>query len=102
MCSVFGCPKDKVWGVVSGGRLFRLTFSRSLAERIAREIQAETKQFRFVLGAVLKPGQRSSSGLYALVSKQKGIVLRISMFQEIAEMQLDPEFRYLQEVWLMS
>lgn len=51
------------------------------------------------MGKPLQPGEKSKNGLYGMISKKTNIVLRISLFQEIAAMLMD-ESRCLVEIWL--
>lgn len=52
-----------------------------------------------MLGRELNKGDNSRSGLYAIVSS-KGIILRVSLFQEVAEMLCDYSSRYIHEVFI--
>lgn len=90
------------YGLVRDGKLFRVTFSLSLAEYLARltDERYEVVSLTFRVGRRLEPGEESRSGLYALCSKKTGTVLRISLLQEIAEEMLDPAWRYLAECYL--
>ncbi len=56
---------------------------------------------QFRVGRELEEGEESSSGLYALISRQKGLVLRICMVKELAWELVDPEWRYIAECWLL-
>jgi hypothetical protein len=88
--------------VVKGRKLFRLTFSRSLAEHLTGYLPgSEVRRVSFRLGRRLGPGERSPSGLYALVSARKGRVLRLSLIEGVAQELVDPS-RYLAECWLTS
>lgn len=85
MCSVSGCPQDKAYAVVRGGKLMRVTFSRSLADYIVSQTGDRVFRVSFYTGKKLDPGHVSESGLYAVAKKSSGWVLRITMFHELAE-----------------
>ena len=59
------------------------------------------RRLSFRLGIELKRGEQSRSGLYALVTRKGGTVLRISLMQQMAEELCDYESRYLAECWLV-
>lgn len=95
---------EKIWAIVSDGgkRVHRLTFSQSLAKHIVSNFsQYEIKRIGFKVVKKLNVGEKSSSGLYALVSNKGDVVLRVSMIKEIAEIHYDKSSRYLAEVWLI-
>ena len=95
---------EKIWGIYNPktNKLHRLTFSRSLAEFIVEKYpEYQTKQFRFKIGKTLEKGQKSESGLYALMSKKGDYALRISLIQGIAELHAEDDSRYLAEAWLL-
>ena len=72
--------------------MFRITFSKSLAEHVAGE--------NYKLGKPLKNGEKSRSGLYAVVAKKRDRILRVSLIKELAELMDDGESRYLAECWV--
>lgn len=74
-----------------------MTFSRSLAEYLARVTGTTMQRVQLRLGRTLAPGEKSSTGLYALVSLQKGTILRVSCIHEFAHGMVDPEWRTLVE-----
>jgi hypothetical protein len=111
MCSTGSCKStEAIWGLVSNGengqRLHRLTFSSSLAQWLAGEaekkwgMKMEVKRYGFKIGKRLDAGQASASGVYGIVSANKGMALRASLFQEGAEMMRDSS-RDIHEMWLM-
>ncbi|WGH49755.1 hypothetical protein [Alishewanella phage vB_AspM_Slickus01] len=85
----------------SSNKLHRCSFSRSLSNWIvdtyANHLEVRTLKYR--LGKKLEKGE-ASRGLYAIVSAKKGIVLRISVLKEHAELLCDNDSRFLQEVFL--
>jgi hypothetical protein len=82
--------------------LHRLTFSKSLADLIvSKETQYQLKRYEFKVGKILNKNEISKSGLYALVSLKGNITLRISLIQEIAELQRDDNSRYIAEAWIL-
>lgn len=80
--------------------MFRLTFSHSLAKLICDTLNDKyaIKRFDCVLGKILDPGEESKSGLYAVIS-DKGVVLRVQLIKEIAEMYRD-DSRIISEAYL--
>lgn len=64
-----------------------MTFSRSVAEHIAR-IHSKplcVVRLQLRLGRRLAPGEVSRTGLYAIVSTRKSTILRVTLFQALAE-----------------
>ena len=61
----------------------------------------EVRRLYFRLGRELNQGEKSRSGLYALVTRKGGTTLRLSLLQEVAEELCDHESRYLTECWLL-
>lgn len=55
---------------------------------------------KFILGKNLKIDETSSSGLYAICSKRKNKVLRMTVDIQMANLLLD-ESREVKEVWLI-
>lgn len=91
---------EKVWGITDGKKLYRLTFSKSLAEFLAKlDPTYEVRRFEFKLGKELDRNTPSKSGAYALMSN-KGYALRIQLSQELSNMYRDDESRHIREVWL--
>jgi hypothetical protein len=83
-------------------KLFRCSFSKSLLEFIVENYYPTYKVIRlkYRLGKALSKEDKSKSGIYAIMSAAKGIVLRVSMFEEAAKMMTEDESRYLQEIYL--
>ena len=79
--------------------MFRITFSKSLAEHVAGE-NYNVKRIELKLGKPLKNGEKSRSGLYAVVAKKRDRILRVSLIKELAELMDDGESRYLAECWV--
>jgi hypothetical protein len=92
-----------VWGIIRHGKLYRLTFSRSLADHILTQLPPgyEIRRFTFQLGRPLQRGETSASGLYALCSARKDITLRIALVREAAELMCDYDSRMIREAWLL-
>lgn len=88
--------------VSNKNKLHRLTFSQSLATFISEKYpEYQVKRFNFKIGKKLEHGEKSTSGLYAIVSAKGGYALRISLIKEIAEMLCDNDTRYLAEAWMV-
>lgn len=91
---------DKVWGVTDGQKLYRLTFSKSLAEFLASlDPKYQVRRFEFKLGKELDRNTPSRSGAYALMSN-KGYALRIQLSQELSNLYRDDYSRHIREVYL--
>ena len=90
-----------MYGVHDSKKLYRLTFSRSLADLIVKgNSKLKVSKFEFRVGKTLKINEKSCNGLYAILDKRSGLVLRISMIQEIAELQRDENYRVLSECFV--
>jgi hypothetical protein len=100
-CSISGCPRDKAYAIIRNNRIHRITFSKSLADYIVSQMDESYQIHRitFTIGKKLEPQQKSSTGLYAIVSKKTDWTLRITMFQEIAETFRD-DSRYIAECFI--
>lgn len=86
MCESGACAADRAYAVVRGGRLLRLSFSRSLCEHISSKVPgSEVRRCLLRVGAVVPPGGESPSGLYA-VCKTSGWPLRVTLFRELADL----------------
>lgn len=53
-----------------------------------------------VPGDILPPGKPSKTGVYGIVSRNNGLLLRAPIIQEAAELFRDPEYRDVCEVFL--
>lgn len=60
----------------------------------------QVKSFRYQLGKEILPGEQSS-GLYAIVSRSKGVVLRVALTKESAEIYTECDSRYIRELFLI-
>ncbi len=101
-CSTSGCPKDRIFAIRDEYRLYRLTFSRSLADHICKDhpgLWVESR--RFVLGEVLGPNTVTGANLFAICSKSSGFCLRIALRRDLAELLTD-DSRELREAWLIT
>jgi hypothetical protein len=81
--------------------VYRLTFSKSLAEHIQRHAghPLDLRRRRFLVGRPLNRGEPSPSGAYAIVDARKGKTLRIALDADIADI-LRSDSRTVQEAWL--
>lgn len=99
-CETGSCKfDDRIWGIVneSKTKLYRLTFSQSLADMLTTlEDGYRLQRFNVRRGKKLEPGAESSTKIYLIVS-HKGIILRASLHREIAEMYYDPDSRDIYE-----
>jgi hypothetical protein len=109
VCGIDGNCKSKntIYAIINVEKntLHRLTFSKSLAELIIKNMQNlkgdgkyEMKELMFIIGKRLNPDETSKSGLYALMTKD--YCLRISLDKRIADLHSKDESRYLAEAWL--
>lgn len=90
-----------MYGIVRGGRLHRLTFSRAVALECLRHLENSYKlqEFKAIMGHRLPKGEASPNGLYGICSERSKKLLRVSLIKEQAEFYLD-DSRYLCEIWL--
>ena len=86
---------------MAGERIHRITFSESLARYLAGLTGLAVRKVRLRVGLALQPNQPSQSGLYALLAKQSGKLLRVSLNREIAALHCDDQWRYLAECWVV-
>ena len=100
-CSLKRCVADQAYAVVKDDKIYRLTFSKSLAKHITKVAGDgfQVKSVRFTTGKKLKDGEESSTGMYAIVSKRNDWTLRISLNRELAYYLVD-ESRYVAECFL--
>jgi hypothetical protein len=80
--------------------VYRLTFSRSLAEIICRDTGLKLQRFNCIAGRILDVGELSKTGIYGVLSKNKGVLLRAPLIQQVAEMYRDNQYRDICEVYL--
>lgn len=87
-CSIKGCANDKAWAIVSDKAIHRITFSKDLAEHALKLSGLPYKVERVTLkeGQELQKGEVSSTGLYAIIDRRKGMILRVALQQGIAEL----------------
>ena len=80
--------------------MYRLTFSKGLAEFLAKlDPSYEVARFEFKIGRELDRETPSRSGAYVLMS-DKGYVLRMQLSQELSNMYRDDMSRHIREVWV--
>jgi hypothetical protein len=63
-------------------KLYRITFSKSLADKLADQTNKQVKRVELVLGD--EPNEETK--LYAICKKKGGWPLRVTLFKEAAEM----------------
>jgi hypothetical protein len=87
-CSIYGCPNDRAWAILSDKAIHRITFSKSLAEHAVKSSGLDYRIERIALkeGRELQKGETSSSGAYAVIDRRKGKILRVALNQTIAEL----------------
>lgn len=100
-CDIKGCQDSKAWGLTKNGRLYRLTFSKAVAEHINNSLnnQYTLQRFKLTKGRRLSPGE-TCNGLYGIIDRRKDFILRIALDQRIAETLCDWDWRYLQELFI--
>lgn len=105
MIKCTSCKKsDKLWCVInpSLNRLHRVTFSSDIANFLTRYDESYiAKPFRFIRGKQLARGEISNSGLYAIVSTKKDLVLRITLYHNSANLMTEDESRHMEEIYLI-
>ena len=100
-CETGSCKmSEKIWAVTDEKKLYRLTFSKTLAEYICEgQPSLKPKRVTFQIGRTLQSGEQSKTGLYAIMSRSKEIALRITLFKEVATM-FESDSRYIREAFL--
>jgi len=83
----YGCAPDKVYALCEGSKVIRFSFSHSLLSYLRRRYRpgCELRRFTVRTGRELLPGQCSSTGLYAIMDRRKGKMLRIHVNRVLAE-----------------
>jgi hypothetical protein len=91
-----------VYTIEKENKVHRFTFSLSLAEHIKTYLTGpyEIRRRKFIIGRDLAPGEKSKSGAYAVVGTHKGRTLRITLYQQLAEIFRD-DSRKIAEAWLV-
>jgi hypothetical protein len=87
-CSIKGCPNDKAWAIVSDKAVHRITFSKALADHAVKlsSLPYHVERVSIREGSKeLQKGEVSSTGLYAIIDRRKGKILRVALHQTIAE-----------------
>jgi hypothetical protein len=85
---------------VDDTKVYRLTFSKSLAEIIARDTGMKIQRFNAIPGRLLDENETSKSGAYGVISRINGSLLRAPLIQPVAEMYRDKQYRDICEVYL--
>lgn len=89
--------------VIHDGKLFRITFSRSLAEHVVEYAgKGRVEKYDAVAGRQLRAKETSPTGLYAIVSSKNNRVLRIATSVEEADLLCDYESRKICEAWIQK
>lgn len=101
-CSTQGCLSDQAYAIVNTEtkRLHRISFSASLLQHIlktGKNHNLEVSEITFRLGRVLRAGETSSTGIYALVKTKNDWTLRISLHKNVANYLCDFNTRSLRE-----
>lgn len=74
------------YAVTDGKKVYRITFSRSLAELISKQTGYHVRPCELHLGKELKPNEKSENNLYAICKRKNGWPLRVTFFKEAANM----------------
>ena len=85
-CKPSGCKADVAYAIVDEKKVYRITFSLSLAEYIAKITNKQVKKVTLHLGKELSVGDTSESGLYAICKAKNLWPLRVTFFKELAEL----------------
>lgn len=86
-CSISGCVSDEAYAIIDDKKLYRITFSKSLAEYIVKiNGFGYVKKIQLILTKELKPGESSSSGLFAICKAKSKWPLRVTLFKDMAKM----------------
>jgi hypothetical protein len=89
----------KTYSIEKGGKTFRMTFSKNLAEHILSKLPPgyKIKRRKMRIGQRLVPGQHSRTGLYCIATSKCSTPLRISLFRDAAAILSDENTRYIAE-----
>lgn len=85
-------------------KVFRFTFSNTLAYHIRDTYLpgCEIRKFKLRTGQELKEGERSRNGLYAIMSRRKNRILRLTHTYDTAQLLCDWDSRYLAEAGIVK
>lgn len=72
--------------MIKDNKVIRITFSRSLAELIIKEVGGELHRIKLFIGDPIKDGEDSKNGLYAICKKNSNYPLRVTMFKDLAQL----------------
>lgn len=92
------CQRNsRIWGVTSesGKRLYRLTFSKSLADIICKDSRYRLRRFSVLPGKALQLGEPSPTGIYLVCARATGVVLRASLLRDVAALHANDPSRQL-------
>lgn len=68
--------------------------------RLLEPVTYQVQKVEIKMGRKLSPGEKSLSGLYGLVSHQKGRLLRVAMDPKVVEALEDLNSRYVVECYI--
>lgn len=76
-CSISGCSFDKAYAIVKDGKVYRITFSKSLADLISKKTGYEVKRVKLFMEDIT-----DDTTLFAICKKESGWPLRITFFKQ--------------------
>lgn len=85
VCSISGCSFDKAYAIIKDNKVFRITFSKSLAELIGKQTGFEVKRVRLHLGDI-----DPDTKLFAVCKKESGWPLRVTLFKQCIDLWESP------------
>ena len=81
-------------------KLFRVTFSQAVAQHILTYFpDHQIKLIDIIVGPEIKPGD-NPTGLYGIVNRKTGRLLRATCIREAAELMTDGDSRYVAKCWI--
>lgn len=85
-CEISGCKFNEAYAVLDDQKIYRITFSYSLAKLIAKNTGKQIKRIKLVIGSQIIDLDKANSKLIAICKLKSGWPLRVTMFKEAAKM----------------
>ena len=86
VCELSGCKFDIAYAVLDEKKIYRITFSKSLAEYIAKLTDKKVSKIKIFLGKEIRNIDESNEKLFAIVKAKNNWPLRITFFKEAAKL----------------
>lgn len=85
-CSVSGCRFDRAYAVVDETKIWRITFSKSLADKIAKQTGKQSVPVQLIIGDKIDDIDQSDCKLFAICKSKSKWPLRVTGFKDLAKM----------------